>query len=343
MVSGDPISVIILGAGTGGTSLLELFARSPGVQVVGIADKDHDAPGLKRARELNIPASQDVADLISRSRDGTSLIIDVTGDPAMAGFIARQNPRGIQVLGGTAARLLWNLVQHEARIQAQLFQAEKLATIGTFTSGIAHDINNPLYLVMSLAEDMLDEPGPAVIQDHARDIVQAVRRIAAIVKGLTLYARFSWADDLVEVDLSSALDEALKLARYATVVDEIDVARDYDSRPVVRGRPEEILQVCVNIVTNAVQAMNGRGALRLSTRREDGMVTATIADTGPGIPRDVLDKIFDPFFTTKEPGKGTGLGLHIAQTIVKKYGGLIAVSSQENRGTTFRLQFPSAG
>ena len=89
--------------------------------------------------------------------------------------------------------------------------------------------------------------------------------------------------------------------------------------------------------------MNGRGALRLSTGREDGLVTATITDTGPGIPRDVLDKIFDPFFTTKEPGKGTGLGLHIAQTIVKKYGGLIAVSSHEGRGTTFRLQFPSAG
>ncbi|MBI3608948.1 MAG: hypothetical protein HY207_13390 [Nitrospirae bacterium] len=341
MVSGDPINVILLGAGTGGTSLLELFARSPGVEVVGIADKNPDAPGLKRARELHIPASQDVAELLSR--DGTGLIVDVTGDPAMAEFIARHNPRGIQVLGGMTARLLWNLVQHEAGIQAQLFQAAKLATIGTFTSGIAHDINNPLYLVMSLAEDMADESDPGVIRDHARDIVQAVRRIAAIVKGLTLYARVSSADDLVGVDLNGALDEALKMARYATVLNEIEVARDYVARPVVRGRPEEILQVCVNIVTNGVQAMNGRGALRLSTRREDGLVTATIADTGPGIPRDVLDKIFDPFFTTKEPGKGTGLGLHIARTIVKKYGGLIDVSSHEGRGTTFRLQFPSAG
>lgn len=342
MASGDPINVVILGAGTGGTSLLELFARSPGIEVIGIADKDPDAPGLKRARELNIPASQDVADLISRH--GTSLIVDVTGDPAMAGFIAQHNSRGIQVLGGMTARLLWNLVQHEARIQAQLFQADKLATIGTFTSGIAHDVNNPLYLVMSLAEDMLDEPDPAVIRDHARDIVQAVRRIAAIVKGLTLYARVSSADELVDVDLNGALDEALKMARYATVLHEIEVAKDYVARPVVRGLPEEILQVCVNIVTNAVQAMNGRGTLRVSTRREDGgMVIATIADTGPGITRDVLDKIFDPFFTTKEPGKGTGLGLHITQAIMKKYGGLITVSSHEGRGTTFRLQFPSAG
>ncbi len=341
MASGDPINVSILGAGTGGTSLLELFARSPGVEVVGIADKDPDAPGLKRARELNIPASQDVVELLSR--DGTSLIVDVTGDPVMTDFIAQHNPRGIQVLGGMTARLLWNLVQHEARIQAQLFQAAKLATIGTFTSGIAHDINNPLYLVMSLAEDMADESDPGVIRSHARDIVQAVRRIAAIVKGLTLYARVASADDLVGVDLNSALDEALKMARYATVLSEIEVAKDYVARPVVRGRPEEILQVCVNIVTNAVQAMNGRGALRLSTRREDGLVTATIADTGPGITGDILDKIFDPFFTTKEPGKGTGLGLHIAQTIVKKYGGLIDVSSHEGRGTTFRVQFPSAG
>jgi signal transduction histidine kinase len=341
MISGDPISVVILGAGTGGTSLLELFVRSPGIAVIGIADKDPNAPGLKRARELNISASQDVANLISR--DGTSLIVDVTGDPAMAGFIAQHNPRGIQVLGGMTARLLWNLVQHEARIQAQLFQADKLATIGTFTSGIAHDINNPLYFVMSLAEDMLDETDPAVVQDHARDIVRAVRRIAAIVKGLTLYARVPSADELVDVDLNGALNEAVQMAHYATVLNEIEVATDYVARPMVRGQPEEILQVCVNLVINAVQAMNGRGTLRLSTRREDGMVIATIADTGPGISPDVLDKIFDPFFTTKEPGKGTGLGLHITQTIVKKYGGVITVSSHEGPGTTFRLQFPSAG
>jgi signal transduction histidine kinase len=338
MTPGESINVVILGAGKGGAALLDLFARSPGVEVVGVADKDPRAPGLLRAQSLNIPTSPDVAEVLAR--DKASLIVDVTGDPNIAPFIAKHKPRGAQVLDGATARLLLHLVQHEARMQAQLFQADKLATIGTFTSGIAHDINNPLYLVMSLAEHMQDEQDPAVIRDHARDIVQAVRRIAAIVRGLTLYARVAPLDDPVDVNLNTQLDEAVKLAQYVTLLNEIEVVRNYAVDPLVRSKPEEILQVLVNLVTNAFQAMSGRGTLQLTTGRQDDRVTVTIADSGPGISPTIIDKIFDPFFTTKEPGHGTGLGLHIAQTIVTKYGGQISVTSRDGHGTTFRLQFP---
>jgi signal transduction histidine kinase len=146
-----------------------------------VADHDPHAPGLRCAQELGIPIALSVAELLSGYK--TDLIVDVTGDPEVAQWIAAHHPPSSDVLGGTGAKLLWNLVQYEAQIQTQLFQAEKLATIGTFTSGIAHDINNPLYFLMSLAESLSDEQDPAVVRDHARDMLRAVRQIAAIVQG----------------------------------------------------------------------------------------------------------------------------------------------------------------
>jgi signal transduction histidine kinase len=334
----DPITVALIGAGRGGSALLELFARTPGVAVSAVADKDPLAPGLRRARELKIPTTDSAADLLARHE--AELVVDVTGDPGLGRWLADHQPLGTDILGGTGAKLLWNLVQYEAETQAQLWQAEKLATIGTFTSGVAHDINNPLYLLMSLAESLSDQPDPAIVREHARDMMRAVRRIAGIVQGLTRYARLPQGDDWVNVELTGKLDEAVQLAHYAAGLNEIAVIKEYGDRSAVRGRPEELLQVFVNVITNAMQAMQGRGTLRVSTYRGNGSVAVDISDSGPGIPQDIIEKIFDPFFTTKKPGEGTGLGLHISRTIVKKFGGNIVVSSQEGRGTTFQLQFP---
>jgi signal transduction histidine kinase len=334
----DPITVALLGAGCGGSALLELFARTPGVSVTAVADKDPLAPGLRRARELGIPVTDSASDLLARHE--AELIVDVTGDANLGRRLADQHPPGTDILGGTGAKLLWNLVQYEAETQAQLGQAEKLATIGTFTSGVAHDINNPLYLLMSLAESLSDQPDPAIVREHARDMLRAVRRIAGIVQGLTRYARLPQGDDWVNVELTGKLDEAVQLAQYAAGLNDIAVIREYADRSSVRGRPEELLQVFVNVITNAMQAMHGRGTLRVATYRDNGALAVDISDSGPGIPQEIIDKIFDPFFTTKKPGEGTGLGLHISQTIVKKFGGRIAVSSQEGQGTTFQLQFP---
>jgi len=334
--------VAILGAGQGGSALLGLFARTPGVVVSGVADHNPHAPGLRRAEELGIPIAASVPELLARYP--TDLVVDVTGDPAVGRWITTYHrlPR-TEFLGGTGAKLLWSLVQYEAQIQTQLSQAEKLATIGTFTSGIAHDINNPLYFLMSLAESLSDEQDPAMVKEHARDMLRAVGQIASIVQGLTRYARLPHSDDWAEVEINTKLDEAIKLAQYATGLNEVVVVKDYADRSVVRGRPDEFIQVFVNLITNAVQAMHGRGTLQVSTHRENGAVAVAISDSGPGIPHTIMGKIFDPFFTTKKPGEGTGLGLHICRTIVKKFDGHISVSSQEGQGTTFRLQFPGTG
>lgn len=340
MVNRQSTKIAILGGGRGGTILLDLLSRIPELEIIGIADKDPKAPALVHARALNIQVTGDVMELIANH--GVNLLVDVTGDPTVERIIAAQKRPGVEVLGGAAAKLLWNLVQHESALQAQIFQAEKLAGIGSFAAGIAHDINNPLQLVLGFAENLLDEHDPAIMKEFAKEIIEAVKRTSTICKDLTHYARRKTTDDFAEVELSVKLDEALKIARYATILLDLSVVKEYADRAVVRGRPEEILHAFVNVITNAVQAMEGRGTLTLATRCEDGEVSVAISDTGCGIPKDHFEKIFVPFFTTKARGKGTGLGLYNVKTIVEQHQGKIAFESTVGKGTTFRIQFPRA-
>jgi signal transduction histidine kinase len=339
-VNFQPTKVAILGAGKGGTALLGLFSQIPGIEIIGIADKDRSAPGLKLARRLMIPVEDRVTDLITN--DGVNLIVDVTGDPPMTRVIAEHKHPGVEILGGAAAKLLWNLIQYQSTLQGQLFETEKLAAIGSFAAGIAHDINNPLHLILAFAEQIREEHDAATIRQHADEIIGAVRQINAISKDLTQYARRSTATDAVAVDLNQKLDEALKIARYAAVLHDLSVVKQYADAPVVKANPEEMLHVFVNLITNAVQAMDDKGTLTLATHCEDTVVTAAISDTGCGIPTDSLDRIFDPLFTTKPPEKGTGLGLHNVRVMVQKHGGTISVESEVGKGTTFHLLFPRA-
>ncbi|MBI5197743.1 MAG: hypothetical protein HZA19_03950 [Nitrospirae bacterium] len=339
MVPGQPIKVLLVGAGKGGRALIDLFSRSPGVEISGVADLSPDAPGLQRARQLNIPVANDVVHLLSV--DGTHLVIDVTGDPAMAAVIAKHKRPGVEVLGGTAAKLLWSLVQYEVQMQTQLLHAEKLATIGAFSAGIAHDINNPLYLILSLSESLLDEKDPVVIREYAQDILGTVQKIKAIVEGFTGYARTSAEEALEPVEIGRVLDEALRVVKYATVCYDVNVIKDYDGTPLLlHGRSQEFLQLFINLIKNAVQAMGGKGTLRLSVRGGEDAITAVVSDSGPGIPREHGERIFDPFFTTKPPGQGTGLGLYIVKTLLERYGGEIRMESEVGHGTAFRLRFP---
>ncbi|TLY17387.1 MAG: GHKL domain-containing protein [Nitrospirae bacterium] len=173
-------------------------------------------------------------------------------------------------------------------------------------------------------------------------MIEAVKRTSAICKELTQYTRRFAADDFVQVDLNRKLEEALKIARHAIVFQDLAVKKEYAPNAVIRARPDEVLHAFVNLIANAVQAMEGQGTLTLVTGYEAGRVSVTISDTGSGIPKDHLEKIFEPFFTTKAPGKGTGLGLYNVKSIVEQHLGKLSVESEVGRGTTFRLQFPQA-
>ncbi len=261
---------------------------------------------------------------------------------AAQGRMYRCRPFPVLALDGQGDQIglmIWDVTeQHE--LQDQLIQAEKLATMGTLVSGMAHEMNNPMQGILSLSELILDEQEPDRILAYARDIRDYAQHMATVVRDFVTYARPATRAGEAQVDLNERLAEALKMIRHNPAFGHIETILHLDSLPSLTARPSEIEQVFVNILGNAVQAMNGRGRLILTSAVRESAMLVSIADTGCGIPKQYLTRIFDPFFTTKDPGKGTGLGLSITEKIVKKYGGTIKVESEEGVGTTFTLRFP---
>lgn len=235
--------------------------------------------------------------------------------------------------------LFWDIT-HERELQDQFILIEKLSTLGTMVSGMAHEISNPLQAVLGLSELLADEQDPSVMRQWARDLKRVSRQAIAVLKNVTTYARPSARDQVTSLDLNECVQEAADLVRHSPYFGEVAILRDLQPVPYVCARKSEIDQVLVNLMGNAVQAMKGRGQLTLTTGADDTTVTVQIADTGPGIPTALHHTIFDPFFTTKAEGKGTGLGLHIVKEIVTKYGGTIQVESPPGTGATFLLHFP---
>src|SRR5262245_31589022 len=203
MERSDQTRVAVLGAGRGGRALLDLLHHIPSIEIVGIADRNPAAPGLERARELQIPIATNVPDLISNH--GVSLILDVTGDPEVETYLHAQKPPTTNVLSGSASRLLWQLIQHESKLEAELLQSEKLAGIGSFAAGIAHDINNPLQLILGLAESLSEERDLNAVHQQAQEIIEAVKRTSAICRDLTRYSRRGSAHEDVLVPVNGKL------------------------------------------------------------------------------------------------------------------------------------------
>ncbi len=236
--------------------------------------------------------------------------------------------------------VVWDVT--EARqLRDQLVQAEKLSSLGTLVSGMAHEVNNPAQAILSMAELILDEQNPDRIREYASDIVGYARHVSDVVRDFAGYARAVSLEGEGTVDLRERLTEAVKMVRRGPHFGYVNVVTHFEPVPHLTARKAEIEQLFVNLISNAVQAMKGRGQLTLATALEGDSSAVRIADTGCGIPQTILHKIFDPFFTTKEPGKGTGLGLSIVHKIVTKYGGVLHVDSEENKGTTFTIRFPA--
>jgi signal transduction histidine kinase len=330
--------VAIIGAGRGGTALLDLLHQLRSVEVVGIADRNPAARGLQRARELHVPVYERITDLFDIH--GINLVMDVTGDPNMDRLLHEHISQGVDILSGPASRLLWDLVRHESALQIELLHAEKLAGIGSFAAGIAHDINNPLQLILGLAENLAEEPDIETVHLQAREIIEAVKRTTAICRDLTSYSRCASSQQEHLIAVNGKLDEALKIARYAVALQDIEIRKSYEPGVTVKGNPDELLHIFVNLITNAVQAMEQGGTLTLETATTDGATRVRVSDTGCGIPANMLGRIFEPFFTTKPPGKGTGLGLYNIKNVIHRLHGTIAVESLVGHGSTFTISFP---
>ncbi|GAB4268717.1 MAG: hypothetical protein Kow0092_22580 [Deferrisomatales bacterium] len=230
-------------------------------------------------------------------------------------------------------------------VQMQLIHADKMASLGKLAAGVAHEINNPLGGILLfgglLLEDM-DFSDPR--REDMDRIVQEARRCREIVNSLLDFAHQKKRYH-EPVDLNAAVEQCLSLLGNKAIFHNISVNKELeDSLPLVTGNPSQIKQVFTNIVTNAVDAMDGEGVLTVRSYAEpDGArVCVAFSDTGPGIPPNVQGRIFDPLFTTKEPGKGTGLGLSLSYNIVKMHRGDIRVHCPPTGGTTFTVVFPSA-
>ena len=228
--------------------------------------------------------------------------------------------------------------------QEELIQSKKMATIGTFSSGIAHEINNPLNNI-SLSTDTLLEEFDSMEEEEIKeilgDIMAQTERASKIVRNLLDFSR-AQSSELQPLYIDFVLHKTTDLIANELRIHKISLHKDIaDMLPQVNGDLQKLQQVFLNLIINAEQAIGDYGIITVQARAtDDGYIRTDIIDTGPGISQEHLDQIFDPFFTTKEAGKGTGLGLSIVYGIVKKHGGYIEVASKLGEGTTFSVYLP---
>jgi len=230
--------------------------------------------------------------------------------------------------------------------QEQILQTKKLAAIGTLTSGIAHEVNNPLNNISLTAESLLSEREDDYDDDEKEmimDIISEVSRASQVVSNLLDFSRAHGKMVFEPVDITMVLETTLKLIRNQIMLSGVQLKTDFpeEERIAISGDLDSLKQVFINLSLNAIQAMEHGGLLTLSISCNDtDTVTVQVKDTGTGMPPEVLEKIFDPFFTTKSTGQGTGLGLSVVYGIVSKHKGYIEVSSNAGFGTTFSVTFP---
>jgi two-component system NtrC family sensor kinase len=227
--------------------------------------------------------------------------------------------------------------------QQQLIQAEKLASIGQLAAGVAHEINNPIGVILGFTQLLLKKtPEESSLYKPLATMEREGLRCKEIVQGLLDFARQN-RTRLGRVCLNDVIEAAAELMPHHTHSDLVRVVKEYDpSLPPVLGDEYKLQQVFVNLLINAYQAMPDGGELHISSLSADGQVCATISDTGAGIAADHLGRIFDPFFTTKDVGEGTGLGLSISYGLIEQHGGTIEVESEPGAGATFVVRLPVA-
>jgi len=236
------------------------------------------------------------------------------------------------------------VVERTAQLDAarrQLAMADKLAAIGQLTAGVAHEINNPIAVMQGNLDLLRAELGPALapVAQEVRLLDEQINRVRVIVAKLLQFARpGEYAGYIDDVDVNALFGDCLVLVRHMLAKGEIDVREQYAATRTVRIARNELQQVLINLMVNAIQAMPDGGTLTLSTRDwDDRGIAVTVGDTGVGIRGEDLGRIFDPFFTTRKRD-GTGLGLSISYAILERYGASIEVDSAPGAGARFTVR-----
>lgn len=251
--------------------------------------------------------------------------------------------------------------------QNELIQTEKLASLGTLSAGIAHEINNPLAYIKSnigtlsryfhFYQEHLPSQGESIEMNRARadklkfietdaqdiftDLMDGIERVEHIVSDLKSFAR-SKSTDLELNDVNESIQSAVRITN-SQVKYSCEVELDLQELPLCYCNLNELSQVFINMIINASDAVEGRGNIHISSVHQGGWITCKVVDNGKGIPESEISKVFTPFYTAKEVGKGTGLGLSVSYGIVESLKGTISVQSIVGKGSCFTIKIPVLG
>ena len=280
----------------------------------------------------------------------------------MTGLFATRNVGILLILFGTAAiavttvfttritvKHLKDADERTNSLNAQLMQSDKLAALGKMAAGVAHEINNPLAVILQKTgwmEDLLAEEDFQKSRNieefkiSINKIEEHVERARKVVHNMLGYAR-RMEPRLEDVDVNDTVNQTIAILNNYARINNIDIRTELDpGLPIIAGDQAQLQQVFLNLISNAIDAIKKEGLIRVKSSRTAADILVSVTDNGPGIPEDMHRKVFDPFFTTKSAGKGTGLGLWISHSIMEKMGGNISFHSKVGEGTTFVVRIP---
>ncbi|MBW2504673.1 MAG: PAS domain S-box protein [Deltaproteobacteria bacterium] len=274
----------------------------------------------------------------SQARSGKNLFYDIAATPI-------QDPGGFN----RALIFVRDITERRTK-ELQLLQAEKMSSIGVLAAGVAHEINNPMTSVAGYAEALLrrfrdspelhEDPRLEDFANYLSIIVREVYRCKDIIESLLSFSRKS-DGSMGRLDLNRIIGEVLELVRHQTRDKKIELKQHLQtSLPDIEGDASALRQVFLNLVLNAIQAIDKNGAVIVTTASNETHIVARVRDNGTGIAPDMLDQIWNPFFTTKVVGKNQGLGLAMTYDIVEKHKGSISVKSKLGEGTEFIVRIP---
>jgi signal transduction histidine kinase len=227
-------------------------------------------------------------------------------------------------------------------LEDELAHSERLASIGRLAAGVAHEIGNPVTGIACITQNLRYETEPDMLEEGLNEILQQTTRITDIVQSLVTFSHGGAPEDdrVRTFNLAECINDAHRLVRLSRDAKQLDYAIECDQALQVDGDRQRILQVVVNLLSNACDASEPGGRIEVESCRAKHLAVIRVRDQGPGIPADLRERVLEPFYTTKEPGEGTGLGLPLAYSIVHDHGGSLRIENRPEGGCTVTVRLP---